>query len=306
MAEIMTRGDFAKFLKNTLKRVVDKEAKQYTPQYPSLFDKETTGDAFEEYIDVPGLSLVPVINEGEDMTYTKTRQGLLWRLTPVKYGKGVICTEEMIDDCRFQNLPKWAKLLTRAYDKTRETVGHNVYNRAFSTSYTTADGKALCATDHPRFGDGGTYSNRLATDVDLSEAALEDMVYLIRNMRAEDGTIASYQPRSVHIHFKEEFNAQRILNPAAVERPGTGNRDINVIAVTRMFPGGLHVHAYFDDEDAWFVRTDVEDAMIYLERQAPKFDRNNEFRSKSLYFDIRGRYAFGTINPRAVAGTPGK
>jgi hypothetical protein len=70
-------------------------------------------------------------------------------------------------------------MLAFSFRQTKENVAANVYNRAFNTSYTGGDGKALLVTDHPSLS--GNQSNTLATAADMSEASLEDMCVQVMN-----------------------------------------------------------------------------------------------------------------------------
>jgi hypothetical protein len=96
-------------------------------------------------------------------------QGPTQRYTHVAYALGFIITHEAMMDNLYEKIGvQRTSSLAFSMRQTKENVVANIYNRAFNTSYVGADGKPLFATDHP--GSGGTFSNKLATDADLSEA----------------------------------------------------------------------------------------------------------------------------------------
>lgn len=192
----------------------------------------------------------------------------------------------------------------RAFRQTKERVCANIYNRAFNASYTGADGVALCATNHPNTS-GGTFSNKLLVDADLSEAALEDMLIQIMQATDDRGLLINLMPKSLHIAAANWFNANRILK--SVLQPGTGNNDINVLNATNAIPGGVKLNHYLTSPQAWFVRTNVESGkgMLFLEREGISFDQDNDFDTKNAKALGYERYSVGFIDPRAVYGSNG-
>lgn len=192
----------------------------------------------------------------------------------------------------------------RAFRQTKERVCANIYNRAFSGSYLGADGVALCSTAHPNTS-GGTFSNKLTVDADLSEAALEDMLIQIMQATDDRGLLINLMPKSLHVAPANWFNANRILKSAL--QPGNSNNDINVLNATSAIPGGVKLNHYFTAPQAWFVRTNVESGkgMLFLEREGISFDQDNDFDTKNAKALGYERYSVGFVDPRAVYGSNG-
>ena len=192
----------------------------------------------------------------------------------------------------------------RAFRQTKERVCANIYNRAFSGSYLGADGKALCATDHPNTS-GGTFSNKPAVDADLSEAALEDMLIQIMQATDDRGLLINLMPKSLHVAPANWFNANRILR--STYQSGNANNDINVLNATNALPMGVKLNHYFTAPQAWFVRTNVETGkgMLFLEREGISFEQDNDFSTKNAMALGYERYSAGAVDPRAVYGSNG-
>jgi hypothetical protein len=104
---------------------------------------------------------------------------------------------------------------------------------------------------------GGSQSNRLTTAADFSEASLEDICVQIANAKDDVGLPAALQPKSLHIPTALMFEAARVLK--SLGQNDTANNATNALRSMGLFQDGAKVSHYFDDDDAFFVRTDVEE-----------------------------------------------
>jgi hypothetical protein len=99
--------------------------------------------------------------------------------------------------------------------QTKEIVGANVYNRAFNTSYTGGDGKAMIVSDHPNMA-GGTSSNVIATAADLSEAALEQACIDIAGFTNDRGLLIGVRPEALISRVNRCLKLSVFSNPLVV------------------------------------------------------------------------------------------
>jgi hypothetical protein len=212
--------------------------------------------------------------------------------------------EELKDDLYMEVSKSRAPSNARAFRQTKERVCANIWNRGFNASFTGADGVPLFSTVHPNTS-GGTFSNRLPVDADLSEAALEDMIILQMQATDDRGLLINLMPRSLHVAPANWFNANRILK--SVYQVGNANNDINVIHATNALPMGIKLNHYFTSPQAWFIRTNIEKGkgMVFLEREAISFDQDNDFDTKNAKALGYERYSAGWVDPRAVYGSNG-
>jgi phage major head subunit gpT-like protein len=195
---------------------------------------------------------------------------------------------------------KRAQALAMSMRQTKETVGANVLNRAFNASYTFGDGKSLIVTDHPNIA-GGTWSNKMAVDTDLSEAALEQAYIDIGGYTNDRGLKIAVKPKKLIVPQQLIFEADKILETKF--EVGTNNNTVNV--VRSRFAGGATVNHYLTDSDAWFIITDVPDGLKYFERRADSFAQDDDFDTDNAKFKASGRYSFGVTDKRSIYGTPG-
>ena len=303
---VITTNNFAKDLIPGVKTWFGQKYKEYPIEYLDIFEKMNSTRAFEEEVGVTGFGLAAIKNEGTGIAYDEQEQGFVSRYTHVTYGLGFIITREMYEDGIAVTVAlRRANSLAFSIRQTKEIVGANILNRAFTASYTmgsNSDGKELCATDHPNKA-GGTWSNELATPADLSEAALEQACIDIAGFTTDRGLTIAIRPKALIIPQALEFDAYRILE--SIGQSGTANNDINALRSSGKFPQGIIVNHYLTDTDAWFIKTDCPDGLKYMERRADSFGTENDFDTENAKFKATFRGSFGWSDPRGIFGSPG-
>ena len=305
MAGVIMTSNHPKALWPGVKGFWGRTYQDHVTEYTDLFDTDTSDKAYEEFVQITGFGLAPVKPQGKAAEYDSETQGPTTRFVHVAYALGYIVTHEELKDNLYMDVSKTrASSNARAFRQTKERVCANIYNRAFSGSYLGADGKALCATDHPNTS-GGTFSNKPAVDADLSEAALEDMLIQIMQATDDRGLLINLMPKSLHIAAANWFNANRILR--STYQTGNANNDINVLNATNALPMGVKLNHYFTSPKAWFVRTNISKGkgLIFLQREAMSFERDNDFNTKNALALGYERYSCGIVDPRAIYGTEG-
>lgn len=302
MSGIITSSSFAKLLWPGLNSIYGKSYNDYPVEWEKLFEKNSSEKAYEEDIGLSSFGLASVKTEGAPITYDTERQGFTTRYSHVVYALGFIITREIYEDDQYAKVgAQKAKALARSMRQTKEIVGANIYNRAVTAGYVGGDGVTLLSTAHPNVA-GGTFSNRIAVDADLSEAALEQAVIDIAGFRDDRGLLIAAKPEKLVIPYQLQFEAARILN--ADGRVGTDLNDPNAIKETGIFSNVVTNH-YLTDPDAWFILTNVGDGLKYFERRGDQFEMDNDFDTENAKFKATGRYSFGWSDPRAIYGSPG-
>jgi hypothetical protein len=301
MSGIIATGSFPKALWPGVKKWYGQAYDDYQTEYDKLFEKFSSDKAWEEFVGKVGLGLAVVKAEGAPITYDTEQQGFTTRVQHVNYALGFIITNEMIEDDQYMVVgERRAKALARSLRHTKEINAANMYNRAFNTSYTFGDGKAMLVSDHPNVS-GGTWSNILSTAADLSEAALEQASIDIAGFTDDRGLLIAAKPTKLVIPRQLVFEAERILKTS--QRVATANNDINALKTMGIIPEVV-VNHFLTDSDAWFIRTDIP-GLAYVERRAASFDQDNDFDTENAKFKASERYSFTCYDPRSVYGTPG-
>ena len=303
MAGVITTGSFAKALWPGINAWYGSQYDEHRVEYSDLFRSESSDKAYEEEVAVSGFGLAPKKEEAAGISYDSAKQLFVKRYTNVTYGLGFIITREMYEDDLYSVVGKQkARSLAFSMRQTKETVGANIFNRAFNSSYTGGDGVELCDASHPT--DGSTFSNIVNPAADLSTAALEQAAIDIMNLKDNRGLRISIMPRCLAIPPALAFEAQRILK-SSLEHD-TGNNAINALNTMNVFPDGIKVNHYFSDTDAWFILPNAPDGLKHLERRADDFSPGeNDFDTENARYKATARYVFGWTDPRAVFGSAG-
>jgi hypothetical protein len=304
MSGVVTSSSFAKLLWPGLNGIYGKEYKDYAVEWDKLFEKNTSDKAYEEDLGISSFGLAVVKPEGSPISYDTERQGFTSRYNHVVYALGFIITREIYEDDLYGKVgAQKAKALARSLRQTKEIVAANVYNRAFTAGYVGGDGRVLLSTGHLNVA-GGTFSNKIATDADLSEAALEQAVIDIAGFRDDRGLLIAAKPEKLVIPYQLQFEAKRILN--ADGRVGTDLNDPNVLKQSSIF-NQVIVNHYLNStgNDDWFILTNVKDGLKYFERRGDQFEMDNDFDTENAKFKATARYSFGWSDPRAIYGSQG-
>lgn len=276
---------------------------EFEVKWTSLFEQHTSRRAFEEDVGTTGFGLLQVKPEGSSVTFDAMTQGYVNRYTHIVYASGFIITKEMRDDDLYDIVAeKRAKGLAFSVRQTYEVLGHNIYNRAFNTSYTGGDGKALLVSDHPNVT-GGTWSNVPSVTSSLSEASMEQARIDIMRFTNDRGLRINVMPQSLIISPELEAEANRILKSTG--RVATADNDLNFIKSAGMFPKGIIVSPYLTSTTAWYIRTNVKDGLKHFEREAPVFSADNDWDTENAKYKVMFRCAFGWTDPKALYGSAG-
>jgi len=302
MSGVITSSSFAKLLWPGLNAIYGKEYADYPVEWDKLFEHNKSDRAYEEDLGLSSFGLASVKSEGAPITYDTERQGFTSRYNHVVYALGFIITREIYEDDQYGKVgAQKAKALARSLRQTKEIVGANIYNRAFTVGYNGGDGVTMINSAHPNVA-GGTFSNIIGTASDLSEAALEQATIDIAGFRDDRGLLIAAKPEKLVIPYQLQFEAKRILG--ADGRVGTDLNDPNVIKDLGIFSNVITNH-YLTDTDAWFILTSVKDGVKYFERRGDQFEMDNDFDTENAKYKATARYAFGWSDPRGVYGSAG-
>lgn len=300
---IINTGSFSKALWPGVNAWYGKAYDEFPVEWTDLFDQYTSRKAFEEDVGISSFGLAQVKPEGQAIAYDTETQGFITRYTHVNYALGFIVTQEAFDDDQYDVIAeRRARGLAFSMRQTKEVVAANVYNRAFNSSYLGGDGVQMISSSHPNVA-GGTWSNTLATNANLSEAALEQAVIDISRWYNDRGLRIQVMPKSLIIPPELQFEAERIMK--SQYRVGTPNNDVNALVSMGKFPGGVKVNHYLTSTTAWFLRTNSPDGMKYFSRKDDAFTEDNDFDTGNAKFKAMARYSFGWTDPRGIYGAQG-
>lgn len=299
---VINSSSFAKALWPGINAWYGKAYDEYPVEYTDLFDTYTSRKQFEEDVGISSFGLAVKKGEGAAITYDSERQGFITRYNHTVFGLGFIITREIYEDDQYDVVgQRKAQGLAFSMRQTKEINGANVYNRAFDSNYTGGDAVQMIASSHPNFA-GGTWSNIISTAADLSEASLEQACIDIAGFTNDRGLLIKVLPKALIIPRQLAFEAQRILKTDG--RVGTDNNDLNALKAMGLIPK-IVVNHYLTDQDAWFIRTDVQHGLKYFERRGDEFGMDEDFDTENAKYKASARYSFGWTDPRAIYGSQG-
>jgi len=284
-------------LRPGLKTVWGDIVDQYVGQYEKLFDIMGSELSYEEFQEIAPFDLVPEKTETGNISYDDILNGFKTTLTHIEYALGFKVTRKMRDDEQYGVISRLTKGLANTTIETLETLGANIYNRAFNPAYTYGDGVEMCSRVHPLPG-GGFGSNEPSVASDLSESSFEQMFIDVAAYPNSRGNKQKVLPTKLFVTPTDDYIASKLLQ--STQEPTTNNNAINP-AKGRM---SYEVNNYFTDPDAWFVRTNQE-GLVCLKRIMPEFEDDNEFNTKNWLYSTYFRLSYGIYNWRAVYGSPG-
>lgn len=301
MTQIL-QSRIASLLRPGLKAVFD-PAVEMPAYWSQVFEKENSDKDFEIVTETSLLPIGRLKEEGASVTYGGMGQTNQTIIKNKRFGIGFIITYEAMKNNLYKTqFPKQAKALKISLDQGKEINCANIFNNAFDSAYTIGDGQALCSVNHP-LSNGGVQANTFSTQVDLSEAALEQALTAISLFKTGEGTITNTQPKKLVVHPSNKWTASRLLNSQF--RTGTANNDINAIYNSDAIPGGYLSNPYLTNTKAWFIVTDAPEGFKYYEREARVTGVYDDFDTDNIKVKAIDYYGISNNNHRSVFGSSG-
>jgi hypothetical protein len=249
-----------------------------------------------------GFGAAPELPDGTAVTYQSGGVLFIQRYLYKVYGLAFALTKVLVEDGDHIRIGQtYSRHLAQSLIETKETLGANILNRAFNSSYTGGDGVELCDASHPI--SGGTFSNILTTAANLSQTSLEQMLIQTRNAVDNNGKRIRLTPTKLIVSPSNVFQAEVLLK--SVLRTGTANNDINPVKSLGLLAGGQANLSRMTSTTAWFVQTDAQEGLKLLMRRKLDKSMEGDFETDSMRYKATERYAFGWTDPRAVFGTAG-
>ena len=299
----ISRAQMLKELLPGLNALFGLEYKKYEDEHTMIYDTESSERSFEEEVKLSGFAAAPVKNEGSAIQYDSAQEAFTARYNHETIAMGFSITEEAMEDNLYDSLSaRYTKALARAMAYTKQVKAAYPLNNGFDGTFTSGDGVALMATNHPLVS-GGTNANEPSVAADLNETSLEDAVINIAAFTDERGLLIAARPRRLIVPPALQFVATRLLETEG--RVSTADNDINALRNNGSIPEGYKVNHYLTDTDAWFIITDIPNGMKHFERVALETNMDGDFDTGNVRYKARERYSFGVSDPLGIYGSPG-
>ena len=300
----ISRGQLVKELEPGLNALFGLEYKRYENQHAEIYVTETSDRAFEEEVMLSGFANAAVKPEGGAVTFDNAQETYTARYTMETIALAFAITEEAIEDNLYDRLAsRYTKALARSMANTKQikAVDPLINGLPQTATFTSGDGSALFATNHPTIA--GTVQNTLTTQADLKETSLEQGLIDIAAMTDERGLKIAARGMKMIVPPANQFNAERLMKSQG--RTSTADNDINAIVSMGMVPQGYRVNNYLTDSDSWYLMTDVPNGMKYFNRAPLTTAMEGDFDTGNVRYKARERYVFGVSDPRGIFGCEG-
>lgn len=294
----VSRAGFAELLAPGLAHVFFHDIKTWSPQYKEILNVNSSKRNKEEDLEVVGLGVMNSVGEGTSTPYDDIYQGWKATYTHSTFRKGIRITQEMIEDDQYDVMKSLTVALARSARQRIEVDSANVLNNAFSASFTGLDGVSLINASHV-LKVGGTQSNALSANADLTPSSLQEAIQVIEDCLDERSLNIALTAKLLVVPTAGQWTAGELLE--SVQKPGTTDNEINVLANKSLT---YTVNRYLTDTDAWFVLADEHKLNMY-ERVPLGFFKGNDFDTFDAKFSGRMRYSVGWSSWRGVTGSPG-
>lgn len=284
---------------------------QFPREYAFLFEIRMSDRSFEEQVNLNTFGLVSRKSEGAPIKYDSQSQNFTVRFTPQVYASGYIMTQETMWYNQYPNvLRDLAGSFAGSFNITKEINAADVLNNAFNNSFPQGDGtqngggdgQPLLSNNH-KLGKGGFLSNILSTPADLSEKSLEDAVIQLTTFTDNAGKLIVVKPKTLFVHPNNSFTAERILKSQL--QNDTSLNATNALRSMGTFPGGVQVNHYFEDADAWFIKTDCSLGLLMFQVRGIELSNDTDFETGSVKVKGQEVYSLGWSDFRTIIGSPG-
>jgi hypothetical protein len=282
------------------------EYDDWEPIWEKLVEKHDSNKQFEKFQGITNYGLAGVKDQGSSIPYRDKYQGFPREIINTTYGIGSTITYEMMRYDQYDKFQRIPQQLAQSVRKTEETVVAALLNNGFSTAASptlTADGKSLFNSAHLLVAANNvTQRNTPATAADLSQTSLEQMYIDVSRFVDDQNLPIVIRPQRLIVTPEQQHLARKILDTEY--EVGSGNNTINPVSSARM-PLDLVISPWLTDTDAWFVKTDEKDGLVFTDVDPVMLDRDNEFDTKNLNFSAVRLFGTGAVNYLGYYGSPG-
>ena len=297
----ITTGLTPRLLQLGLDKIIEHFSNQLPSEVETVFETVQATKSFYELIELSGMGLAGRKGEGDVLTYDSINQEFNAHYPIFTYEKSARITMEAMEDNLYENmLERIGQELVKAHKYNKDYQGANILNNATTTTW--MDGSALISTSHTLQA-GGTNSNRLSPDLDLSADAVEQAMIGIYGFLNPDGLLGDYRARRLIVPTALNFVAERLTGSRY--RPSTADNDINTIPSLGLLPEGYLVWRRLTSNTTWFIQTDASSGLMIAERKGIVTKTFNDNFTYDMIVTSHTRFRTLVGDHRCVIGSVG-
>lgn len=303
---VMNTGAFSEDLWPGIMKWFGDSYEDYQPIWSKLVDIHQSDKQFEKFQGITNYGLAGVKDQGAGIPYRDKFQGFPREIINVFYGIGSTITYEMMRYDQYDKFKAIPSQLAQSVRRTEETVVANLLNNGFSTATNptlTADGKSLFNSAHLLVAANNvTLRNTPATAADLSQTSLEQAYIDISRFVDDNNLPIVVKAQKLIVPVESQHLARKILQTEY--EVNSGNNTINPVSSSRL-PLELIESPWLTDTDAWFIKTNESDGLVFTNVDEVMLDRDNDFDTKNLKFSAMRGFGTGAVNYLGYYASPG-
>jgi hypothetical protein len=301
---VMTSARFTDLVEPLNNTIFDGVYNEFPEEWSMVFNKKAGKRArYQETAVMFGFSVAKEKPEGQAIESDFGGIHYRTRATYKTFGLGFAITEEMVEDSESIELGShFSGELARALKQAKEIFHADIFNKCETAGFEIGDGVTLLSTAHP-YAIGGTFSNKLASPADLSEASLEALLIQIRTAKNDRVRPIRLNPKNLIVPPQLEYVAARLLR--STNQAGTANNDVNAIRSLNRLPSDPLVMTYITQENAYWIHTDAPNGLMHYSRRPVKRGMEGDFATGNMHYKATERYIALAEGPRCVYGSLG-
>lgn len=285
-----------------LSQVFEDDLKQHPKSYSAFLKESTAKEWFETDWSVSGLGSMPEKGIGEAVSTDKIFKGPTKQYDLTPYALGVTIEYEAMRWELYGIFESLPRELARSAVERYNLVGHSVLNNSFlapNSKYQTHQSENLVSTTHTRL-DGGTWTNRSATDVGLSYLGIQEALIDFAKLVNERGRFGQLTPTKLITSVEQEWIARTILQ--SQYRVGNANEEVNLLK--GMFD--LYVSPYLTNPTWWWLQSSKDSIRMKMRiGDRPKMEKDNDIRTKNILMHVYTSFGLAIFDSKGLWGSQG-
>lgn len=299
---VMTTSNVPDFLERGLRHVYFNEVKEAVKQFPQIYRIDGSVKGQETEGVMAGLGTFFLKAQGAPPQQDSGAEAWKKVYTHSTYALQTRITLEAMEDELYGVFPEFGRELARAAVYTQEVNAMDLFNNAGTATVYTAGGSNFTLLSTAQFrADGGTWSNQLASNADLTIESLEALLnQWSSGMLDQRGRKLAIQPTRLVVGTDDRFNALRIVN--AIQRPFTADNDPNTIRALNL---EVLVMTHMTNDGRWFLLAPKEEtAILWFNRRPISLQRESDgLATGNLVITGSYRESHGATHVTGIAGS---
>lgn len=281
-----TIADQFYYLDGYIKETFDVELDKGTDYIPMLFGVEKSDRSIENYL---GLNAVDnMVKWNGSVAYDTVSQGYRVQVPYEKFSRGLNLEKELFLAKNYKDVKDKVNDLALASYRSMQMSAGNVFDNAFSydaENLITADGKALCASDHPKASDNAETIDNAGT-LALTPKNVDTVMNEMIDWEDSKGNPINVMPDCLIVGTKQLRNAKKVVG--SEKEPFDANNGINVYS-----DGSLKVlYNPFIRENVWFLADSrkMHNMMKWINffYNKPFLDNDSDFDTEIIKYKVVG------------------